>query len=358
MTRPRDLSRELSLAMTGVTIAGLLSTLVAFTLVYGLIQIFAPRYYPSVTQATMDLPDFVSLVLAALIGLAVASLVAVRVARRIARPLQSVARAAQQIAQGNLSTRATPDDQAPEEAAALIADFNDMAGRLEAAAQRMVTWNAQIAHELRTPITILNGRLQGVVDGVFEPDERLTTGLLAQVTILRRLVEDLRVVSLADSGRLDLKLDTIELADEIAALAEFVGPDLEAGGFSLQLDLDAGAVVVDIARVRQALLALIDNARHHADPGALLITLRLPPDEIIIEVIDSGPGLPAEFAPFAFGEFARAEATRRTGRAGSGLGLSVVRAIAQAHGGEAQYRRSGSGSAFAIKLHRNSASRD
>ncbi|PWC33359.1 ATP-binding protein [Azospirillum sp. TSO35-2] len=353
MRRPQDLERQISVAMIGVAMAGLLSSLVSFYIVYGLIHVFAPHYFPDADVLVPTVFDLASLLLAGVLGLAVAAFVSVVLARRLARPLRTVAQAAKQIAQGNLAARATPDAYAPEEAATLITDFNDMAGRLEATAQRMVTWNAQVAHELRTPITILTGRLQGVVDGVFAADEKLIQGLLTQVTVLRRLVEDLRVVSLADSGRLVLQLGEVSLADEVSALVEFVAPDLEAAGFTPRLSLEAGTATVDIVRIRQALLALIENARRHADPGSLSIGLRFSGEAIAIEVIDCGPGLPPEFASQAFNEFARAGATQRSGRPGSGLGLSVVRAVARAHGGEARYHREDGGSAFTLVLPRH-----
>jgi len=352
MRRQRELVRQISVAMQAVAIGCLMLTWLIFILVYLAVPFFAPKLIASDVPLIPSKLDMLTLFGSGIAASIIASLMAIKIAARIARPLQSVAESAQRIAKGDLSARVQPDQQAPKEVAMLIVDFNDMAERLEAMAQRIVTWNAQIAHELRTPITILTGRLQGAVDGVFEPDEKWVAGLLAQATLLRRLVEDLRAVSLADSGRLDLRLDEVELAGEIAALVDFVAPDLEAAGFLPELHLDAGKVSVDIARVRQALLALIENARHHALPGPLSIALRLTPRDAVIEVSDTGPGLPPDFAPHAFAEFARADTTRRLGVAGSGLGLSVVQAIARAHGGESHYRRTPKGSAFALRFPR------
>ncbi|HWJ74795.1 MAG TPA: histidine kinase dimerization/phospho-acceptor domain-containing protein [Kaistia sp.] len=148
-----------------------------------------------------------------------------------------------------------------------------MAQRLQDMAAAMALWNATIAHELRTPLTILKGRLQGMIDGVFEPDEHALQALVLQVDGLARLVEDLRTVTLADSGHLDLRIEPIRLARQIEQMAELMVHDLRAAGFHLQLELADLTVEADATRIRQALLALVTNARRYAIRGAITITL-------------------------------------------------------------------------------------
>jgi two-component system, OmpR family, sensor histidine kinase AdeS len=354
MTSPKALSRHLARTMALGAIIGILAAYISLYLLYLLVFEYDLGQYIDIGQDSWlpSGPEMLTLALISLVVLAGVTALAVRLARRIATPLASVAQAARQIAEGDLSARAQPDAKPSRETALLVDDFNDMATRLEKASLEIVTWNAQIAHELRTPLTVLHGRLQGLVDGVFEPDAVLFRRLLGQVDGLTRLVEDLRVVSLVESGRLQLQVDEVDLASEIEDLAELVEPALTAAGFTLTTALGRGYARLDMMRVRQALLALIDNAQHHAAPCELRIELAMASALVEISVIDAGPGLPPDFTEDAFKVFARAERFREGGKEGSGLGLSVVQAIARAHGGEAAYSFEPGRSAFTIRLPR------
>jgi two-component system sensor histidine kinase AdeS len=194
-------------------------------------------------------------------------------------------------------------------------------------------WNAAIAHELRTPVTVLRGRLQGLSEGVFEPTPAILSGLLIHMEGLSRLVEDLRVLGLDESGRLELRLEQCALSAEVSAIVNAFEPNLHAAGFVLHQDLDEGEVVCDPIRIRQALSALLDNAIHHAEPGALCLRLRIETQVVRLQLEDKGPGIPIDLAEGVFDAFRRGVKPRLGG--GSGLGLAVVRAIARAHGGEA-----------------------
>lgn len=284
-----------------------------------------------------------------MLGLLLALAVAAWLAQRIVRPLAAVGEAARRIAEGDLATRVGTVTEAQGETAALIADFNAMADRLQRMADDVSVWNAQIAHELRTPLTILQGRLQGVRDGLFPFDIALVDGLLAQVAGLTRLVEDLRSVSLADSGHLELDLSEVDVAAELVTMAPMLEGMVEPTGFALRFDLHSGIVRVDAGRLRQAILALVDNARRHADPCELLITTRSTDDHVSIAVVDAGPGLPPNLESAAFRQFVRGP--KSTG--GSGLGLAIVRSIARAHGGDVRYQRSDSASVFEIMFRRS-----
>ncbi len=221
-----------------------------------------------------------------------------------------------------------------------------MAQRLQDMAADMTLWNATIAHELRTPLTILKGRLQGMIDGVFEPDEASLHALVLQVDSLARLVEDLRTVTLADSGHLDLHLQPVRLKEEILRLAGVLDQELKQDGFDLRLDLDDVVVRVDAMRIRQALLALITNARRYAIRGVIDITLRVADDQVILRIADEGPGLDADIASAAFEPFRRGKRSGAMEKGGNGLGLSVVRAIVEAHGGKVRYAPSPAGGAM------------
>ncbi|NDW04493.1 ATP-binding protein [Jiella pacifica] len=338
------LSRQILLAMSAITVTA--GTLVFFGtyLAYTVIIAFYPRLDSGDEWLTAT--DLAILGASILVALPVAAVVALRLARRILEPLEALARSARRIAEGDLSARASPGDRSLGEIATLIDDFNTMAQRLQDMAADMALWNATIAHELRTPLTILKGRLQGMIDGVFDPDERSLRGLVLQVDSLARLVEDLRTVTLADSGHLDLRLERVHLAKEIREMAELLAPELRAQGFALALDLSDVTVEVDATRVRQALLALITNARRYAMRGAIRISLRQSGGETVLGVADEGPGLPPDKATRIFDPFVRGDAIRSRELGGNGLGLSVVRAIVEAHGGCVRYRPSQSGGAL------------
>ncbi|MXN80278.1 HAMP domain-containing protein, partial [Burkholderia sp. 4701] len=235
-----------------------------------------------------------------LAGLALAIVVAVNLSRRILAPLNSVADSIRRVAHGDLGARAVAGDRSLREAALLADDFNALADQLQRMTKEQAFWNAAIAHELRTPVTVLRGRLQGLAEGVFTPDETQFRSLLTQVEGLARLIEDLRVISLAESGHLDLEVQEADLAADVKAVVEVFGDALQAAGQHLVLDLDHRPMRCDPMRIRQALLALLENARRHAVPGAIRIQTRLEQGTCHLRVEDDGPGIPADLAPHVF----------------------------------------------------------
>lgn len=337
------LSRQILIAMSAITVTAGLLVFFGTYLAYQAIVALYPM--PEADDGLTSI-DFLILGTLILVTLPIAALASLRLARRILEPLESLALSARRITAGDLTARASAGDRALGETAALIDDFNTMAQRLQDMAADMALWNATIAHELRTPLTILKGRLQGMIDGVFEPDERSLNGLILQVDGLARLVEDLRTVTLADSGHLDLRIEPIRLAWEIEQMAELMEQDLRAGGFQLKLDLADLTVEADATRLRQALLALVTNARRYAVRGTITIRLAEHGGEILLGVADEGPGLSPGMAARVFDPFVRGDPVRSRELGGNGLGLSVVRAIVEAHGGRLRYRGAASGGAL------------
>jgi len=285
--------------------------------------------------------------IAAALGMSV--FVAIRLSRRLITPLNSVAHSLREVAQGNLTARAPLDERATGETAQLVRDFNVMAERLQSMTREREFWNAAIAHELRTPVTLLRGRLQGLAEGVFDPSNELFEGLLRQVEGLNRLIEDLRVLSLRDSGHLDIQRTNVRLADELSTVLRAFAAPLAAKGFHLHDELDANLLVeCDALRIRQALMALLENAQRHADPGNLRVRLKQVGDDCQLSVEDDGPGIDNALTADIFEAFRRGDPSRSRKSGGSGLGLAVVKAIAEAHGGHAICQPSGLGSSFVI----------
>lgn len=335
MIRLTGLGRKIALRMSLVTLAVLgVSALGAFGLYSWVFQNF-PGAVPAPDAWAPQPLDYVAFVAFGLLCLGFAAVAGVQLARRIVIPLTSLAETARRISDGDLSARAAAGDRSLGETADLVDDFNAMAARLEVLAEGMVVWNASIAHELRTPVTILQGRLQGAADGVFTLDGALVASLLKQVKGLALLVEDLRVVSLADSGRLQLQSETADLSDIVNDLRPVIEPGLVQAGLRPEWRLSPVFADCDPVRIGQAVLALLENARRHAQPGLLRVSVRHSGEAAAVSVEDTGPGLSPAFAAVAFAPFRRDSDKTE----GSGLGLSVVRVVAEAHGGTALYRR-------------------
>ncbi len=294
--------------------------------------------------------DFVVLGINVAIGQAVGAYVGWRLARRLVKPLTAVTEAARLIADGDFAGRATGEGNFGE-ADRLINDFNRMAEELQRAEKELQYSNSAIAHELRTPLTILRGRMQGLADGVFEPSQEVFRGLIGHIDALTRIVDDLRTLSLMNAGRMELQQSRFDISEEITDIIDSVMPTLANLNIEIGTDLRPVAVMADRARIRQAVLALIDNVARYAPGSRLRMASQGIGDLCTITVSDNGPGMTAEESERAFERFWRADDARTRRGGGSGLGLSVVKAIAEAHGGRATIdSRKGMGTTVAFTI--------
>lgn len=334
------LSRQIGLSMMLIALGVALLTSFSSYLFFYLWQTYWPQHFPEELGFLPAGPEWIWILGTLLAGVVAAVLVAVKLSRRILTPLHAVADGIRRVAQGDLAARADAGPTAPAEAAQLVADFNQLAGKLQQMSQEQQFWNAAIAHELRTPVTILRGRLQGLADGVFVADDSQFQSLLHQVENLTRLIEDLRVVSLAESGHLKLQQNLHDLNQDIRTVVSLLQPALQAAGMQTELALVQQLVSCDAVRIRQALLALLDNCIKHAAPGMIRISTEVQQGWFTLAVEDQGPGLAADFMPHVFTAFRRAA---DAGPGGSGLGLAVVAAITSAHGGTASCCASAAG---------------
>lgn len=345
MTKRSSLKTVLARRMTFAAIVAF-ATMAAATLIYvgGAFLLGYDDDGFTGTDAFFTLSGFgLSLVASAAIGSALA--------RRLISPLQELGHAADAIARGNFRVRLAPHSRDLGELSELVNNFNTMATLLERAQIDLAYQNSAIAHELRTPLTILKGRLLGLVDGVFEPSPELYSGLVGHVDDLIRIVDDLRTLALFGAGRLELKLERFELKAEINALVAGLDTELMHAGMRLALDVEPLSIRADRVRVRQILVALIDNACRYAPRSTLAITTRKVRDMVGIRVADTGPGLPQEEVSRIFERFWRADESRSRVHGGSGLGLSVVKAVTEAHGGTVRVSRgTHSGLVFDILL--------
>ncbi len=260
--------------------------------------------------------------------------------RTITHPIDQLSHAAHSLARGDLSARvaATPHSSrlGDDELTELGATFNVMAGSLQKAETLRRDMTADIAHELRTPLAVMRGNLEAMLDGVYPPDAEHLQPVLNQVHLLTRLVEDLRTLALAEAGQLPLSKRPIELNQLIESTLASFQAQASAQRVTLTatpLDL-VPAIDVDADRVQQTLGILIANAlRHTPADGSIKVTLRRDATQAIIEVADSGAGIPPEDLPHVFERFYRADKSRSRESGGSGLGLAIAKSIVQAHGG-------------------------
>ncbi|ARU90286.1 ATP-binding protein [Pseudomonas sp. M30-35] len=349
MSRSPGLRKQIILSFSVMALGILLLSIVGTYVFYALASTYLPDSISETwVPSRIELTWILGIIVAAMI---LAGYVAIRLSRRIITPLNSVAHNLREVAQGNLQARATLDEHAQGETAQLVRDFNTMAERLQSVTREREFWNAAVAHELRTPVTILRGRLQGLAEGVFTPSSEMFIGLLRQVEGLGRLIEDLRVLSLTESGHLELDLAPTNLAQEISVVVHAFASSLQARGFNLQLEVgEQTQVMCDAFRIRQALMALLENALKHAEPGVLRLSAEVSNGICQVSVEDNGPGITPDIAVQVFEAFRRGDPSRSRSSGGSGLGLAVVKAIAEAHGGQAVCRPSDSGgTAFVLR---------
>ena len=275
-----------------------------------------------------------------LICIALGVVIAGQIARRLAASLETLADGAQKIAAGDFTHRIAAPPKLAVELLSLIDSFNGQAEALERSERRMRFQTASVAHELRTPLTVLRGYIHGVLDGVFPRDDHHMRALLTQVEDLSRIIDDLRTVSLASSGALALEIGVCDLAAEARAVLDVSGPQLQAAGMIVDTALKPVWVRADPARVRQMLLAVLDNARRYAE-RRITVDCRARPGAVLLTVADDGPGIPAEVGAAVF------EAGRRSrpddGHDGAGLGLPLALRLARTAGGDITLAESGTG---------------
>jgi signal transduction histidine kinase len=254
--------------------------------------------------------------------------------RRFVTPLADVMAAAQAVAAGDLSARV--EVRGPGDIRGLSDSFNRMAAALDAADRQRRSLLADVAHELRTPITVIRGRLEGIVDGVYPADEDHVAPVLEETYVLERLVEDLRTLTLAESRQLHFDPALIDLGD----LAQRAVSLFEAEAAERNIELsavvepDLPPVRADAQRTGQVLGNLVSNAlRYVPEHGQISIQVARTADGVEISVSDNGPGVPETDLPQIFDRFWRGERSRSRQAGGAGLGLAIARQLVEAQGG-------------------------
>lgn len=275
----------------------------------------------------------------ALVGAIIALFLGVFLSRTITRPIRELTRATHAISEGDLSQQVPV--RTNDELGELARAFNKMSAELSRSVNARKQMTADIAHELRTPLSLILGHAEAVHDGVLPPTKENFEIIREEAVRLEHLVDDLRTLSLADAGELSILPQPIEpdrLLREVTSLYQY---QAQKKNISLELDGAIGAtpplptLEVDPGRMTQVLTNILDNAlRHTPEGGRIVLSARQRGGRVELAVQDSGPGLPKEETERIFERFYRADASRRRDEGGSGLGLAIAKSIVQAHNGQ------------------------
>lgn len=271
----------------------------------------------------------------ALIGAVIALMLGVLLSRTLTRPIRELTQATHAVSEGDLSQQVPV--RSNDELGELAQAFNKMSSELSRSVNARKQMTADIAHELRTPLSLILGHAEAVHDGVLLPTRENFEIIREEATRLEHLVNDLRILSLADAGELSIKPQTVEpqrLLEEVASPYQY---QAQRKGVALTLDVASplSPIEVDPGRMTQVLTNILDNALRHTPPGGLIVlSARELEDRIELAVQDSGTGLKAQDLERIFDRFYRADPSRQREDGGSGLGLAIARSIAQAHGGQ------------------------
>lgn len=269
--------------------------------------------------------------------------------------IEEITVAARRLASGQLDQRVKV--KAHDEISALAISFNEMADSLERVERLRRTMVNDVAHELRTPLSNIQGYMEGLRDGVIQPRAELFKSLYEESELLTRLVNDLQMLSLVEAGQLILRRVISPLAPLIqSVVANLNDTSRAAAPIHIELAPDLPDVLIDPDRIKQVITNLLTNALEHTPAtGSVTVTASTTAETVNITVRDTGEGIAAQHLPFVFERFYRADPsrTRRTG--GSGIGLAIVKQLTQAHGGDVSVESQlGVGTVFTVSLPRRS----
>jgi signal transduction histidine kinase len=252
------------------------------------------------------------------------------VMRRVGSPMGDIVSAAHRVGSGDYGVRL--EERGPRFLRVVARSFNSMTAQLQSQDQQRRQLMADIAHELRTPLSVIQGRLEGLVDGVYPRDEARMAELLEDTRMLARLVDDLRTLANAEAGNLPLRKEPTDLSVLLHDSVTSFAAEARASQIDLRVEEanELPLVEIDPLRIREVLTNLIANAvRHTSAGGRILVTAEATAGRVEVVVVDTGSGIPPEELPRIFDRFYKGASSR-----GSGLGLTIARNLVLAHGGE------------------------
>jgi len=285
--------------------------------------------------------------------------VSVYISRRVVAPVQEMTTASQYIAGGHFDQRVQiPGDIASsdlDELAQLALSFNQMAEKLHQTENMRVQLIGDISHELRTPLTTIKGSMEGLMDGVLAPTPETFQQIFQEADRLQRLVADLQELSRVEAGAIALKLEASDIGPLVEMVAQRLMAQFHDKGVALSADISPTLpqIMIDVDRFSQVLINLLGNALQYTpEGGKVSLTVRQAGKEILIQVKDTGIGIPAEHLEYLFNRFYRVDKSRSRAGGGSGIGLTIAKHLIEAHGGRiwVESEGSGKGSTFSFNL--------
>jgi two-component system OmpR family sensor kinase/two-component system sensor histidine kinase BaeS len=267
-------------------------------------------------------------------------LVATLLVRRFVNPLADVIYAAREVTNGKLNTRIS--SEGPQDMRSLSESFNEMASSLEHNDRERREMFADIAHELRTPLSIIRGRLEGIVDGIYTADGSQVPLALEQTYLLERLVDDLRLLTLAETRQLHFEKKPVDLVQLSQHTIDMFSAEAREKNISLSFEKGGGTykVQLDPQRMEQIIGNLIGNSlRYIPDGSKIWLSLEEDFDKVNLSVNDNGPGVSKDELPFLFDRFWRKDKSRARSSGGTGLGLAIAKQLVEAQGGSIAARR-------------------
>lgn len=293
-----------------------------------------------------------SLIIGCVLAVLAGMLLVVFFSNRLRRQLAVIIRVTGDIGRGQLSLRVPTPERG--DLGDLGTAINGMAEDLERQMRARQQVVADVAHELRTPLQNISGYIEALRDGVLPADERTLTVLTTETAVLRRLVDDLQDLSLADTGRLPVQLGAVRAQDQIAAIVDSMRPRAEELGIEVEVAVpeDLPAVEADERRLRQVIVNLAQNALAYTPPGGrITISARALPEGVDISVVDTGVGISSDDQNRIFERFYRVDPARARSTGGAGLGLTIARELVHAmHGEIGVVSTLGEGSTFWLRL--------
>jgi two-component system sensor histidine kinase BaeS len=283
--------------------------------------------------ATVNQSIVTSAVIAGLIALLLGAILFLQ----ITAPLRQLKKAAAAISHGDLSQRVKLRSR--DELGELSQTFNHMAESLEQSQTQRQHMMADIAHELRTPLAVIQANLEGMQDGILPVNPDQVASLHRETLLLNRLIDDLRLLSLAEAGELKLERQSTKMDALIRQAVERLQSQAQLKGISLGVEVPENlpAVITDTDRISQVLNNLISNAlRYTPEGGKIMVRAEALSAErsIQVSVTDTGSGIDPQALPYVFDRFYRADKSRARFSGGSGLGLAIVKQLVEAHGGK------------------------
>ena len=344
---------QASVLVAIVASAGLTAALIGPPLFHAhLLDTGHPPDSPEIVHIERAFADasMISLTVGLLVALAASLGISWYLTQRIGQPVERLTQAARRLSQGDYDARVFVEGGGPE-LSTLGDTFNTMADRLGDVENTRRCLLSDLAHEMRTPVATLNAHLEGIADGVLEWDDNTQAIIEQQAHRLTRLTRDLDEVSRAEEGRIELQLGVQPLTDLVDPAIRQARHAFDAKGVTLTAHVDPVLVSADPQRIAQILGNLLTNALRHTPPGGqVTVTSIGSPDAVTIEVADSGQGMTAEQLAHIFERFYRGDAARESDKGGSGIGLTIARALAEAHGGSLTATSPGEGSGATLRL--------